>query len=81
MDTDLTITAETTGQKVFLLRKQRGLLQRKLADQLGMTRNRLSKIERDRGRRINVDEAAALERVLGVPQAEWTRRREEEEGE
>ena len=46
--TPLHLCDETLGQRIALIRKKRGLTQKKLAEKIGITRSRLSNYEIDR---------------------------------
>lgn len=63
------VLRETFGQQIRIVREQRNLTQTELAEKLarlGMTRDKIAKIERG-NRPTALEEAAALAHALGVP--------------
>lgn len=65
MDPDGPTRTETFGQLIKRLRIQRGLTQRKLADELGIDFTYLSKVENDKGDPPAEDKVRRLAAILG----------------
>lgn len=65
MDPDRPTTRETFGQAIKRLRIQRGLTQRKLAEQVGIDFTYLSKVENDKGDPPAEEKVRRLAAILG----------------